>query len=351
MSIVKSIIPYFADLKEIKALGEEDGMTSLIKSAIVTRPVFEDTINELAALCEDNNLFVADPSPFNLSSIGVSNIGVGDNLGITTDGQILAIQIEKRERIIPNDVVNRITSERVTKEQEETGERVPHIRKQEIKSMVRDELMPKALIKARIAYAIFFNKGDKAWFMIVNASGKFEDEVFKFIKDKVFNPAVMSCYMPIDHKTLNGYEYYLKKIISLSTYTPYNDVEKQIEKLMSPMVEVKAKHNENGSVSIKDYSGNGFDNFVTEYLEEGYEVTSLYVRSECSSDDFLDLEINSKGRFSKFSCGDLVLVDRVGEIEGYAANFFAECLIFGQEVIAQSEMIRKVCGTVEEIKE
>lgn len=338
---IKSIIPFRADIEELKeeTKGVPDNRSkALIDIITKTGPIMDDDLDELREYIGNN--VISDPSPLNPSSMGF--VALDNPLSVCTDGRTISIGIERRERLLPKDVIDRMVNDRVKKREALTETTLHRLEVLGIKDEVKAELMPKAMIRARISYVTFERKGNDVWMMVMNCSDKAADQVLNYVKETILpsHKAFSAGWSMID-RTIN---YYLKTVLSLHLMAADTDTEKKVSSEVGPHVDIKLKHPDHGSVTLKTYRDEGFDTAVNEYVNEDYFVTTLGVSSTLTGADSLFFKISDKFRFFGFDVSGDRLEDEYGDIESMVAAFFAECFVFSREVQAQVGLIREVCG-------
>lgn len=330
---VKSIIPFFVDADVFDKMVVDTPLQCLIGKST---PMLDD-VEPLQDFASEN--VVRNP-------IGESSIGFADveaELIASTDGANVTMLIERRERLLPKDVVDRAVRARAKRIQEDTGVYPRRRQLTEIRDEIRASMLPKALIRSRQYPVTLHRKDGKVWMMIMNASDKVAETIFAFLKGTVFGPCIVEM-TPLFAAIETPIEQYLRKVLVLDVYVADSDLSKRLHANVRPDINVKLKHPENGSVSIKALSSDGIDTAVREYVEEGFDVIQLGVASVLTGEDTLWFKISKSGRFFGFSASGSRIEEYAGESEDAQAGFCAEAFVFTNEVIAQVELIKEVCG-------
>lgn len=344
MTRIKSIIPACISEEELNEFMREGGDITPNRIALdaVAKggPVLDEDLDDLRDYIKDNMVY--EPSPVSESSIGF--VGLDDPLSCHTDGKTITIIVERRERVLPNDVVERMVAQKVKEKCErEDLDRISSKERRDIKSDIRAALLPKSHVRARRFHIAIFHHEGMVWFMLLNASGQAADKVNKFLRDTLLSDGLLArmSYPAIEMPKGLTLCHYMHAIVKSSIETnAYKFLQEQVE----PCDYIKLNDSERGSVTFKPADGD-FTNAFFDYAQQGYQVTDLGVLSSIEGSSWSTFfKLSNKGRFYGFSTPGDALVEQFGDLETPEAIYDAELFLSCHEVIRHIKLARKACG-------
>lgn len=339
--VVKSIIPFRCDLDQFMAECNESQDGHVMKF-IGDAPYFEENLSELREFIKNNEIH--EPSPFSESSIGFASIE--HPLNVATDGHTVSVVVERRERLLPKDVIARMTAEKVRVFKERTGDEPSKGELRDLKDEAKDELMPKAMVRARQFPVTIEVKNKRVWIMMMNCSGKTSDRVYKYLCTTIFNNGLSKLIsIPADNGP-RTVQQYLRTVLRLSVEVGKGQLEERIESTLHPALTVKLKHPEYGTVTARSCADEGFETAQLNYAQEGYEVCSLGIESTLTGEDSMYLNIADNFRFYGFSASPSRLEEQYATGENMLGCFLSEAFVFSNEVRGHIELIEQVWGNV-----
>lgn len=337
MGIIKSIIPYCADEEEFEHFIStiETPMKGLGGKSVLMDD--DPDLESIRAFINDR----AVGNPVGESSIGFASID--HPLNGATDGRQLILMIERRERLLPNDVVDHQLQVKIKNHEEATG---LHPTAREIKVMkdeIRAELLPKAMIRSRTFPVVITRQNGKVWLFVMNASSKLCDSIISYLSGSVFQQP-LGVFAPIFGMIENQIGKYLKDIVRVSIDSWVEPNDERLADNVKPSVDIKLKHNEKGSATIKSFDDDGIRTAYEEYICDGFTVSSLGVESVLTGEDSIYFKISDKCRFFGFSASSTRIHGEQDDFTNTLAVFASESIVLGNEVISQIDLIKAVCG-------